>query len=72
VNGKSSLPTAWFRCPECKIRLAPLIVRDGRTAIPIVLFQVIAYIDRADIECPYCGQVRRFTSRPVAEPVKAI
>jgi len=53
----------WLKCP-CGQRLAPVAQHKGRTAIPLSVFGLGAWIDRAEIRCPACGLVRRFVSVP--------
>ena len=55
--------TQWLKCP-CGHRLAPVAWYKGRTAIPLSVFGLAVWIDRMEIKCPACGQVRRFVSVP--------
>jgi hypothetical protein len=60
----------WLKCTECKTLLAPVVVKDGRTALPAVVGVSLTWVDRADLVCQ-CGAVRRFTGVEIKENVKA-
>ena len=57
----------WVKCAnvDCGQRLAPILVHNGRTAIPAFTVGMAAWIYEVEIECPVCGAVRRFNSVPV-------
>lgn len=55
----------WLKCLRCGNRLAVVIDRNGHTTIEIAVFGFLAWLERAEIICPQCGTVRRFTSAPV-------
>ncbi len=55
----------WLKCLKCKGRLAKVEIRNGHTTIEVAVFGFLAWLERAEIVCPHCGEVRRFTSAPV-------
>jgi len=56
----------WFVCLGCGCRLAPVGARKGRTVIPVQIFGLLVWVDRAEFTCPNCRKERRFFSAPVA------
>lgn len=55
----------WLMCLKCHSRLAVVGQRNGRTTIEVAVFGFMAWLERADIVCPQCGEERRFMSAPV-------
>lgn len=53
--------STWLKCLQCGAQLTEISVRRGRTGIEICALGAVLWVDRAEIACPQCGAVRRFT-----------
>lgn len=56
----------WLKCTTCKKLLAPVVVKNGRTALPAVVGISLTWLDRGEVVCT-CGAVRRFTGVPITQ-----
>jgi len=68
VGGRQSAPqySRPFRCLACGATLAWVRERKGRTVLTLYSSGSAMWGYRVEVECPRCGEVRRFNSDPVS------